>query len=86
MSLLTVLHFPDPRLRKQARPVTTVDTSIRNLADDMLETMYAERGIGLAGLLAVVGAGLRLGVLVRLCRHALEVRHVRLHRFLVGDR
>jgi len=50
MSVLTVLHFPDPRLRKQARPVTTIDNSIRTLAADMLETMYAERGIGLAAV------------------------------------
>lgn len=48
MSLLTVLRFPDPRLRKQARPVTAIDEAIRTLARDMLETMYAERGVGLA--------------------------------------
>ena len=48
MSRLTVLHFPDPRLRKKARPVATVDAGIRRLAGDMLETMYAENGIGLA--------------------------------------
>jgi peptide deformylase len=50
MSLLPVLHFPDPRLRNQAKPVVTIDASIRALADDMLETMYAERGIGLAAI------------------------------------
>lgn len=48
MSLLTVLHFPDPRLRKQALPVTVIDENIRTLARNMLETMYAEHGIGLA--------------------------------------
>lgn len=48
MSLLTVLHFPDPRLRKLARPVDVVDDRVRTLAQDMLETMYAEQGIGLA--------------------------------------
>jgi peptide deformylase len=48
MSILTVLHYPDPRLRKQAAAVKRVDDSIRELANDMLETMYAERGIGLA--------------------------------------
>ena len=48
MSRLTVLHFPDPRLRKKARPVAAVDTGTRQLAGDMLETMYAENGIGLA--------------------------------------
>ena len=48
MSKLTVLHFPDPRLRKKARPVADVDAGIRQLSGDMLETMYAENGIGLA--------------------------------------
>lgn len=48
MSKLTVLHFPDPRLRKKARPVAAVDSDIRQLSKDMLETMYAEEGIGLA--------------------------------------
>ena len=45
---LTVLEYPDPRLRLTARPVKEARDSIRRLADDMLETMYAERGIGLA--------------------------------------
>ncbi len=48
MSRLTVLHFPDPRLRKKAQPVETVDGEIEQLSRDMLETMYAENGIGLA--------------------------------------
>ena len=48
MAILEILHFPDPRLRKQARPVAQVDDRVRNLARDMLETMYAEHGIGLA--------------------------------------
>ena len=48
MSKLTVLHFPDPRLRKKARAVAGVDAGIRQLSGDMLETMYAENGIGLA--------------------------------------
>lgn len=48
MSVLTVLHFPDPRLRKLARPVDVIDDRVRTLARDMLETMYAEKGIGLA--------------------------------------
>lgn len=45
---LTVLEYPDPRLRLTARPIKEVRDPIRRLADDMLETMYAERGIGLA--------------------------------------
>ena len=48
MTQLTILRFPDPRLRKVARPVDEVDDSVRRLADDMLETMYTSRGIGLA--------------------------------------
>lgn len=48
MAKLTILEFPDPRLRKKARPVVTVDDRIRTLVDDMLETMYAANGIGLA--------------------------------------
>ncbi|WP_028875292.1 peptide deformylase [Tepidiphilus margaritifer] len=48
MSLLPILHYPDPRLKKRAEPVTVVDESIRRLAADMAETMYAAPGIGLA--------------------------------------
>jgi len=48
MTILNILYFPDPRLRNVARPVKEVDDSIRKLADDMLETMYAAPGIGLA--------------------------------------
>lgn len=48
MAKLTVLHYPDPNLRKAALPVAAVDDDIRTLAADMLETMYAEHGIGLA--------------------------------------
>jgi peptide deformylase len=48
MSLLTILEYPDPRLRTKAEPVETVDDELRRLVDDMLETMYAAPGIGLA--------------------------------------
>jgi peptide deformylase len=48
MAKLAILEFPDPRLRKTATPVSTVDDALRNLIDDMLETMYAAPGIGLA--------------------------------------
>jgi peptide deformylase len=48
MTCLTILEFPDPRLRTRATPVAAVDASLRELIDDMLETMYAARGIGLA--------------------------------------
>jgi len=48
MALLSLLHYPDPRLHKIAAPVKQVDDSIRKLIDDMAETMYAAPGIGLA--------------------------------------
>ncbi len=48
MSYLEILQFPDPRLRNKARPVESVDDTIRQLAADLLETMYAAPGIGLA--------------------------------------
>jgi len=48
VALLEVLHFPDNRLRKKAVPVEIIDERCRSLAEDMLETMYANRGIGLA--------------------------------------
>ena len=48
MALLTILEFPDPRLRTVARPVEKIDDRIRKLGQDMLETMYDASGIGLA--------------------------------------
>lgn len=48
MTRLTILEFPDPRLRTRATPVAQVDAPLRDLIDDMLETMYAANGIGLA--------------------------------------
>ncbi len=48
MSKLEILHYPDPRLRTKAKPVTVFDTALKQLADDMLETMYDAPGIGLA--------------------------------------
>ena len=48
MSILTILHFPDERLRTQASPIEQVDSNIRQLVDDMFETMYDAPGIGLA--------------------------------------
>lgn len=50
MALLKVLRFPDERLRIVAQPVASVDDSIRSMVDDMLETMYAEKGVGLASI------------------------------------
>lgn len=48
MSLLAILEFPDPRLRTKAQPVSVFDAKLKALAADMLETMYAAPGIGLA--------------------------------------
>ena len=48
MSTLHILRYPDPRLHTTARPVAAVDARIVRLIDDMLETMYAAKGIGLA--------------------------------------
>ncbi len=48
MPLLEILEFPDPRLRTVAKPVQAVDDSIRLLIADMLSTMYAAPGVGLA--------------------------------------
>jgi peptide deformylase len=48
MALRTILEFPDPRLRTRARPVTVFDGALGTLIDDLLETMYAAPGIGLA--------------------------------------
>ncbi|MCH2057029.1 MAG: peptide deformylase [Thalassotalea sp.] len=48
MTVLTVLRFPDERLRTKAEEVTEVNDDIRKIVDDMFETMYAENGVGLA--------------------------------------
>jgi peptide deformylase len=48
MAILTILEFPDPRLRSIAKPVLNVDDSIRQLVRDMFETMYNAPGVGLA--------------------------------------
>ena len=61
MSRLSILEFPDRRLRRVARPVDEVTDKERKLAADMLETMYAARGIGLAAI--QVNEDLRLVVM-----------------------
>jgi peptide deformylase len=48
MSRLTILEYPDPRLRTRARPVEQFDEALGRLIDDMFETMYQAPGIGLA--------------------------------------
>jgi peptide deformylase len=48
MAILPIIHYPDPRLHKIAAPVAAVDETVRKLARDMAETMYAAPGVGLA--------------------------------------
>ena len=48
MTKLVILEYPDSRLRKKAVPVAVVDDALRQLIDDMIETMYAAKGVGLA--------------------------------------
>ncbi len=48
MSLLTILEYPDLRLRKRASAISEVNDALRRIIDDMFETMYAAPGIGLA--------------------------------------
>ena len=61
MALLPIITAPDPRLKKKSKPVETVDDDVRRLMDDMLETMYAAPGIGLAAI--QVGVPLRVIVM-----------------------
>jgi len=61
MSLLTILHHPDPRLRQAAKPVSVFDDALQNLINDMFETMYDAPGVGLAA--TQVGIPLRLAVM-----------------------
>jgi peptide deformylase len=61
LALLEVLTFPDPRLRKKAKPVDEVTPELSQFADDMLETMYDSRGIGLAA--TQVGREIRMLVI-----------------------
>ena len=48
MTILKIITYPDPILRKKCQQVTEFDSSLQKLLDDMLETMYADQGMGLA--------------------------------------
>jgi peptide deformylase len=61
MAILSIITAPDPRLKLTAKPVARVDARVRKLMDNMLETMYAAPGIGLAA--PQVGQALRVLVL-----------------------
>lgn len=61
MAIHKILYLPDPRLREVARPVTSFDEHLQALIEDMFETMYDARGVGLAA--PQIGVGLRLSVI-----------------------
>ena len=61
MAVLTILTAPDPRLKIKAAPVQAVDDDLRKLMDDMVQTMYAAKGIGLAA--TQVGVNKRIVVM-----------------------
>ena len=54
MAILPIIELPDPRLRLVSEPVSKIDAAIRQLMDDMLETMYDAPGIGLAAIQVAV--------------------------------
>jgi peptide deformylase len=61
MAVLEIFHYPNPILSKKSLPVHTIDATIRQLAKDMAETMYAAPGVGLAA--PQIGHSLRLAVI-----------------------
>jgi peptide deformylase len=61
MAALEILHFPNPILKQKSRPIQKIDPAIRQLAQDMAETMYSAPGVGLAA--PQVGHPLRLAVI-----------------------
>jgi peptide deformylase len=61
MAVREILEYPDPRLREVAKPVKSVTDEIRQLTEDMAETMYAAPGVGLAA--PQIGVGLRVFVI-----------------------
>jgi len=58
MAIREIRKYPDPVLRKKAAPVKIIDGDLRKLVDDMVDTMYAEPGVGLAA--PQIGVSLRL--------------------------
>ena|ERR1700674_198512 len=61
MAILPIRYLPDPILRERAKRVPAIDASIRRLIDDMIESMYAANGVGLAA--PQVGVSLRVIVI-----------------------
>ena len=58
-----VLIWPDPRLKAKAKPVSAVDAAVRKIVDDLIETMYAQDGVGLAA--PQIGVSQRIVVIDR---------------------
>jgi peptide deformylase len=75
MAKLTIITAPDPRLKIRAQPVDAVDTKVRRLMDDMLETMRAALGIGLAA--PQVGVARRV-IVLDVAREGEEPQPIRL--------
>ena len=61
MAIHKILYLPDPRLREVAKPVVAFDDALQTLIEDMFDTMYDARGVGLAA--PQIGVGLRLSVI-----------------------
>ena len=61
MAILELVKAPDPRLKLVSQPIADVDRALRRFLDDMVETMYAENGIGLAAI--QVGVPKRIAVI-----------------------
>lgn len=61
MAIHKILYLPDPRLRAMSKPVVSFDEHLQILINDMFETMYHARGVGLAA--SQIGVGLRLSVI-----------------------
>lgn len=61
MAILKIVYLPDPCLRQIAKPVETFDSALQTLIDDMFDTMYHARGVGLAA--PQVGISKRLSVI-----------------------
>ena len=73
MALLEIRKFPDPVLRKKTERVAKIDGALQRLIDDMVETMHAAPGVGLAA--NQVGVSLRLAVIDLSMREEREKRH-----------
>jgi peptide deformylase len=54
MALLPIITIPDPKLREASAPIERIDADLKRFTDDMLETMYAAPGVGLAGIQVAV--------------------------------